>query len=106
MSTRLVLLSFSVAGCLSLQGAAAQGLPYEMQFRCPFQIYTLHPLLDRDCDDERVDIAGITTSGEGRNHGREEHKNKHHLDIHHLGPIIARPSLNEGSAEASSALAG
>ncbi len=59
MRTRLVLLAASAAALLSVQPAAAQGLPYELQFGCTFQNNFASPLASQDCDNEQTNPAAF-----------------------------------------------
>ena len=77
MSTRLLLLSASAVAFLLIQPAAAQGLPYEVEFRCPFPNNFAHPLVSQDCDNDRTDPAAF--DGPERDHERrKDHKFKDH----------------------------
>ena len=90
MSTRLLLLSASAAAFLLVQPAAAQGLPYEVQFRCTFQNNFNHPLVSQDCDNEYTERAAFSEPEREyerpKHHKFKDHKFKKKLIRHWFDP--------------------
>jgi hypothetical protein len=76
MKTRL-LLSTAVAGFLSIQSAAAQNLPYEVQLRC----FEQSNVLDRElCDtDERIAVVAPVEREPDKPHEGKPHFKKDHF---------------------------
>src|SRR5688572_24608287 len=84
MSIRSLLLSASAVAVLWVQPAAAQGLPYYLQFRCPEPTF-FNPLIRSNCDNERARLAIVAPPADI---GVPHDKDKPRKDIHKLKRVL------------------
>jgi hypothetical protein len=84
MSIRPLLLSASAVAVLCVQPAAAQGLPYYLQFRCPEPTF-FNPLIRSNCDNERARLAILVPPADMRD---PHDKGKPRKDIHKFKRVL------------------
>jgi len=83
MRARMIFVCSSLAACLIGPPVAAQGLPYEVQLRCPFQNNFQDPLQSQDCDNEPSSLAVSVAPPEHEKKPWKEHPYKFKKKIVH-----------------------